>query len=77
LCHYVAQAGLELVILLPQSPTVNGLNSPIRRHALDELKTKKPCPLQNTYLASKDTVEVKRWKIMFQAYGIQKQEEQL
>ena len=54
---------------------VNGLNSPIKRHAVAEWINKQNptiCCLQETHLISKDKyrLKVKGWKMIFQANGI-------
>ena len=56
---------------------VNGQNSPIKRHRVAEwIKKQNPtiCWLQETHLSSKDKYRrnVKGWKTIFQANGIQR-----
>ena len=59
------------------TPNINGLNSPIKRNRVAKwIKKQNPiisC-LQETQLSSKDKyrLKVKRWKMIFQASGIQR-----
>jgi exonuclease III len=60
------------------SLSINGLNSPIKRHRLtDWLHKQNPkfCCLQETHLRDKDRhyLRVKGWKTIFQANGLNKQ----
>jgi len=57
------------------SPSINGLNPPIKRYRLtDWIQKEDPafCCIQETHLSDKDSLRVKGWKTIFQANGPKK-----